>query len=63
MREIEALWGDLVSATKWLFLAFPSCAKAALPELTDPQVADTGEICRRMLSEMAIQGRKSQLPA
>ena len=63
MPEIEAVWGDLVSTMKWLFLAFPARATAALPELTDAQVASLREICRLMLSEAAIQGEKPQLPA
>jgi hypothetical protein len=56
LAEIKAMWGDLVQATEWLFLALPGRAKPALPHLTGDQQAALEQLSRDLLSEAAIKG-------
>jgi hypothetical protein len=56
LAEIKAMWGDLVQATEWLFLALPGRAKLAFPHLTGDQQAALERLSRDLLSEAAIKG-------
>jgi hypothetical protein len=56
LAEIKSMWGDLVQATEWLFLALPGRAKLALPHLTGDQQAALEQLSRDLLSEAAIKG-------
>lgn len=61
MPEIEALWGDLAAATKWLFIAFPAKARAELG-LDDAQQERLSVLAMNMLREVAFSGQM-QLPS
>jgi hypothetical protein len=61
MADVEAVWGDLVTTTKWLFLVLPQRARMEVPGLTDAQHEGLMRLCRAMLSEVAIKGQ-AQLP-
>jgi phage terminase Nu1 subunit (DNA packaging protein) len=57
LADVEAVWADLVTATKWLFLALPERARAAWPQLGDQGQAAMAQLCAAMLRETALKGR------
>jgi hypothetical protein len=61
MADVEAVWGDLVTTTKWLFLVLPQRARMEVRGLTDAQHERLMRLCRAMLSEVAIK-EQAQLP-
>lgn len=61
MPEIEAIWGDLAAATKWLFLTLPVRIRASLTKVTAEDEATIAGLCTSMLREVAFSGQL-QLP-
>jgi phage terminase Nu1 subunit (DNA packaging protein) len=57
LADVETVWADLVTATKWLFLALPERARAAWPQLGDQGQAVMAQLCAAMLREVALKGR------
>jgi phage terminase Nu1 subunit (DNA packaging protein) len=57
IAEIEALWGDLVDATRVLFMLFPARARGDLPHLTNDDLNTLERLSLSMLREVAVKGR------
>lgn len=60
MPELEALWGDLAAASKWLYLSLPGEVAAAL-KLSSEAEKVIGNMCAAKLREVAFSNQL-QLP-
>jgi hypothetical protein len=60
LPEAEALWGDFMLATKWLFLSIPKRARMELGISAEVE-GRMSELCATMLREVAFSGQM-QLP-
>jgi phage terminase Nu1 subunit (DNA packaging protein) len=63
MTEIEAMWGDLIQATQFLFRSIASRMRDRAPDLSREHYELLQQLTQELLREVAIAGKAPLLPA